>query len=366
MICKNCHREIDDGSIFCIHCQTPTELTPRVSLLEEGEVPVVEKAPKKIQKEPEKENPSNKKKKKSKAKIYTAISIVIIVIMAGIFIYLNSYSNIINKAKSEEKNGNYEAAIEYYMKAYEKKSDVTALVAIGRNYYMLEDYDKSEDYYFKVLSEDSENTDAFTGILDLYFATDNVEGLDEAYSLASNDKMKGLYNEYMTKRPVFSVVGGSYTEDISLELSSQGGLPVYYTINGDNPKDGKAKLYDEPIELGEGSTTVRAVCLGDGGYGVEVSQEYNIKYEIPPYPTVNPYGGTFTEPTSITISSTVENASIYYTWDGSTPTAKSQKYGGPIPMEEGNNILSIIVISENGQISEVLQCNYIYYSAGEE
>lgn len=48
---------------------------------------------------------------------------------------------------------------------------------------------------------------------------------------------------------VFSVGGGIYTEDIELTLSAPEGYTVYYTINGDDPRNGGEKVYTAPISL---------------------------------------------------------------------------------------------------------------------
>ncbi|HEV8543632.1 MAG TPA: chitobiase/beta-hexosaminidase C-terminal domain-containing protein [Verrucomicrobiae bacterium] len=47
-------------------------------------------------------------------------------------------------------------------------------------------------------------------------------------------------------------------------------------------------------------------------------------------PVINPAGGTFSGPTPVTISSATPGATIYYTSDGSTPTASSPVYRAPL------------------------------------
>ncbi len=48
---------------------------------------------------------------------------------------------------------------------------------------------------------------------------------------------------------VFSVSGGIYAEDIHLTLTAPEGYTVYYTVNGDDPREGQALTYETPLIL---------------------------------------------------------------------------------------------------------------------
>ena len=49
-----------------------------------------------------------------------------------------------------------------------------------------------------------------------------------------------------------------------------------------------------------------------------------------PTPALSPTGGTYNAAQQVSISDTDKNAKIYYTLDGSTPSASSTLYSGPI------------------------------------
>src|SRR5580704_16182479 len=49
-------------------------------------------------------------------------------------------------------------------------------------------------------------------------------------------------------------------------------------------------------------------------------------------PNISPSGGTYTSSHTVTISDSTAGAVIYYTTDGSTPTANSAVYSGPITL----------------------------------
>lgn len=58
--------------------------------------------------------------------------------------------------------------------------------------------------------------------------------------------------------------------------------------------------------------------------------------------------------TSVTVT-VPGGCSAYYTWDGSTPTAASQRYTQPIKVPEGNNILSVVIIDHTTKL-----CSDVY------
>ena len=74
---------------------------------------------------------------------------------------------------------------------------------------------------------------------------------------------------------------------------------------------------------------------------------------------MSPMQGEFHEPTYVTITAE-EGSSVYYTWDGSVPTASSARYTDPLLIPRGNHVLSILVIDRHGLCSDILRCNYIY------
>ena len=73
-------------------------------------------------------------------------------------------------------------------------------------------------------------------------------------------------------------------------------------------------------------------------------------------PTFSLAEGKYTEAKSVTISA--EEGTIYYTTDGTTPTASSTQYSTPIPLDEcGEFTIKAIAISSNSQ-SDVVSATY--------
>ena len=76
-------------------------------------------------------------------------------------------------------------------------------------------------------------------------------------------------------------------------------------------------------------------------------------------PTVSPAGNTYyAEKKEITLATATEGASIYFTLDGTTPTAKSNRYTGPFELTEDRQ-LKAIAIKDDWSDSSVLTQEYI-------
>ena len=75
-------------------------------------------------------------------------------------------------------------------------------------------------------------------------------------------------------------------------------------------------------------------------------------------PTFSPAAGRYTEAQTVTISCATEGVAIYYTTDGSTPTASSTRYTSPITIEE-TTTLKAIAVNADGEESLVATAKYI-------
>jgi len=74
-------------------------------------------------------------------------------------------------------------------------------------------------------------------------------------------------------------------------------------------------------------------------------------------PTFSPAEGEFSEAMNVTISCTTEDATIYYTTDGSTPTAQSTAYSEPISVSTTTTIKAI-AIKSGWMNSEIAEATY--------
>jgi uncharacterized delta-60 repeat protein len=84
-------------------------------------------------------------------------------------------------------------------------------------------------------------------------------------------------------------------------------------------------------------TTFQA-CGGDGGGGAETPNQVAT-------PQFSPTEGTYSSDQNVTISTSTEGSTIYYTTDGSTPTTASIMYTTPISVEDNGVVMTIKAIA---------------------
>ncbi|KRG16385.1 hypothetical protein ACA30_01400 [Virgibacillus soli] len=149
---------------------------------------------------------------------------------------------------------------------------------------------------------------------------------------------------------------GEYNESIRIELKSKSGkLPIYYTLDGTQP-DKNSNQYTRPLTI-TNDCTITAVAYNPEHdlYSDYSTFEYTVlnKREIIE-PSFSLASGTYFNHQSITLMTPTEDATIYYTLDGSTPTKTSNQYTGPISITE-NTVIKAISVKGNNQSKEVIQ-----------
>lgn len=82
-------------------------------------------------------------------------------------------------------------------------------------------------------------------------------------------------------------------------------------------------------------------------------------------PTFSPAGGTYTTAQTVTITCTTNGATIYYTTNGSKPSASSTMYNGPITISETTTLKAIAIIKD-GTESYVAESTYTIKQGGDD
>ncbi|MEV6924068.1 chitobiase/beta-hexosaminidase C-terminal domain-containing protein [Dactylosporangium sp. NPDC051485] len=146
--------------------------------------------------------------------------------------------------------------------------------------------------------------------------------------------------------PTFSPPGGTYTTAQSVTLATAtAGASIRFTLDGSTPT-AASTLYTGPLTI-SATTTVRAIGVLAGQTDSAVaSATYTISAAgTVATPTFNPPGGTYATPQSVSLATATAGASIRFTLDGSTPTAASTLYTGPLTISATTTVRAIGVLA---------------------
>jgi hypothetical protein len=125
------------------------------------------------------------------------------------------------------------------------------------------------------------------------------------------------------------------------------GATIYYRIGSSlAPVE-----YTGPITVAS-SETIQAIA-GATGYANSsaVSAVYTLNLPPPPVPILSPPSGTYYGNQTVTITDAESYAAIYYTTDGTTPTANSNVYSGSFAVTSTETIQAIAVVSGGASTS---------------
>ncbi len=145
---------------------------------------------------------------------------------------------------------------------------------------------------------------------------------------------------------------------ITLAVSDNtAGATLFYTDDGNDPTPSAKAVPAAGITL---DTTVTAKTIKVVAQSNNTSSKVTT-YIYPPAaattPTFSPAAGTYTSAQTVTIADTTTGAVIYYTTDGTPPTATSTKYTAPIAVAATGTI-NAIAIAPNFSTSAIGSAAY--------
>lgn len=144
--------------------------------------------------------------------------------------------------------------------------------------------------------------------------------------------------------PAIIPPGGVFTGTQLVTISvSTPNAEIHYTTDGSTPTASSPR-YTGRIDV-TASRTVKALAIRSGMADSDVAQAtYSIEaVGTVSTPVINPPGGTFYVPQTVTLASPTLGATIRYTTDGSEPGEASPAYGGPIPVAAGMTLKAFAV-----------------------
>lgn len=383
MRCIYCGAEIKEGCIYCSACGKEAQIVPDYNAFEDdylnGLIGSDSDSPKPTSEQLKKARAEKKKKEELRAKreqqkkiiIISAVVITLAVIILVLAIVSsiknkqnNSFDYQVEQAEKAEKNADDDKAIEYYERALAlDKNNIDVRYALADIYMDQDELDSAMILYREIISIDSSEIDSYRQLIAIYEEKEDYEAIAKLAEGVKDAKILALFDDYIVTVPVFSLEGGDYDSEISVELSAGSDSTIYYTTDGKDPVE-SGKVYDSEIKFeDEGSYTIKAVAKSDKGlYSDVVTEKYTIEFSEPDMPVVNPDGGTFSAETMVLVD-VPAGCQAYYTWDSTDPNIDSEQYAGGITVPVGNNILSVVIYNpKTEKFSEVYKGRFVYYN----
>ncbi len=146
--------------------------------------------------------------------------------------------------------------------------------------------------------------------------------------------------------PTFNPVAGTYTSVQSVTLTdATPRATIFYTTDGRTTPTANSTAYTGPIPV-SASETIQAIAQAPGlASSVVASASYVIQLPRTATPVLSLSTGTYSSTQSLTITDATPEAAIFYTLDGSTPTAGSNLYSGPLIVSLSETVQAIAVAS---------------------
>lgn len=160
-------------------------------------------------------------------------------------------------------------------------------------------------------------------------------------------------------KPTFSPTPGTYGSavNVTLATAAPGGV-IRYTTDGSAPNN-LSPQYTGPISVTSAMTINAISVLSDGSQSGTASGTYVVsttggKVSTPVFSLAS---GSYPSAIDVTLGSATNGAVIRFTTDGSTPTASSPAYGGPIPLT-ANTTVKAIALKPGMTTSDVASASY--------
>ncbi|WP_263359825.1 chitobiase/beta-hexosaminidase C-terminal domain-containing protein [Acidicapsa ligni] len=162
--------------------------------------------------------------------------------------------------------------------------------------------------------------------------------------------------------PSFAPAGGTYNSSQAVTISDTTQNAVLYcTTDGSTPTTSSPRCA-QPTTVYQ-TEFLQAIAVVPGKTTSNVAAAaYTINLNTVATPSFTPAGGAYTGPQQVTIADATAGANVYYTTDGSTPTASSQLYMNttPIQVSKSETINAIAVAagySNSGVVSATYSIN---------
>jgi Legume lectin domain/Chitobiase/beta-hexosaminidase C-terminal domain len=180
-------------------------------------------------------------------------------------------------------------------------------------------------------------------------STETIKALATATGLTTSATASATYTiQTQVATPTFSIPGGTYLGTQTVTLSdTTSGASIFYTLDGTQPGTavgGSTLKYSSALTVSS-TETIKALATATGlTTSATASATYTIESQVAT-PTFAPVAGSYASAQSVTINTTTGSANIYYTTNGTTPSASSTPYGGAINVASTETLKAIAIKS---------------------
>lgn len=212
-------------------------------------------------------------------KIILVVLLVIIIACGVIYFFADGImANIyIKLGDNDLSDGDIEQALSNYSKALEREpTNVDICLTAAEWYAQIENYTRAEQLLYDCIELVPEDYRLYSKLSAVYVRQDKLLDAVSLFDVITNETAKAEIEALRPTAPEFSVQSGNYNEYFSVVITVPEDCYCFYAFGDEYPSVTKQN-YVEPIEVGDGSTTITAIAIDMDGNVSELSTvTYNV------------------------------------------------------------------------------------------
>ena len=171
--------------------------------------------------------------------------------------------------------------------------------------------------------------------------------------------LKEVAKREQVKNPTFTPADETFSGSTEVTIScATTGAEIYYTLDGSVPSETNGTKFTSAISL-TSTTTIKAIAVKDGAYSSEIVTKKYTNGSAVETPVLSVPAGDFWNTITVFVTCNTEEANIYYTTDGSEPTAASTVYNANDGIViSGDTTLKVIACKSGLADSSVVSAEY--------
>ena len=182
-----------------------------------------------------------------------------------LFVYDPEFTRdmLVTQARYLDDAGYHEIAAWVYDQAYHHAdNDASVAIELAEQYREVGNYTKAEFTLSKAISKNP-TVELYTAMCKLFVEQDKLIDAVALLDKISDPTLKLALNDLRPAAPVVDQTPGFYNQYITVELTCTNGTLLYST-DREYPSVTEDR-YADPITLGDGETTIYALCVGENG-----------------------------------------------------------------------------------------------------